>query len=174
MAEETDNPQLPQAETTNATEAAVPVNSVVSQIFAKPEGNLPKAVLLGIAACLLSSIAWAAVTFLTGYQIGFMAIGVGLLVGFAVRIGNGSTNSYRLLGAGLSLVGCILGNVLTIYLYISKEMDSPILDVVQAIPFSMLTDAMGKSFQVIDLLFYGLAIYEAWKFSVRAPEKAAA
>ena len=52
------------------------------------EENLPKAVLFGVLACIAGAVAWALISISTGYQMGYMAIGVGFLVGFAMRQGN--------------------------------------------------------------------------------------
>lgn len=51
--------------------------------------NLPKAILLAIIACLIGALVWCLVSISTGYQIGYMAIGVGFLVGIAMRQGRG-------------------------------------------------------------------------------------
>jgi hypothetical protein len=46
--------------------------------------------LAGLAAAIIGAIVWAVLTVMTNYhQIGWMAVGVGALVGFALRIGNG-------------------------------------------------------------------------------------
>jgi hypothetical protein len=39
----------------------------------------------GLVAALLSAIIWAVISVFTQYQIGYMAIGVGLIVGYAVK-----------------------------------------------------------------------------------------
>ncbi len=41
------------------------------------EENLPKAVLFGVLACIAGAVAWALISISTGYQMGYMAIGVG-------------------------------------------------------------------------------------------------
>ena len=59
----------------------------------------------GLAAAIIGAIVWAAVTVTAKYQIGFMAIGVGALVSFALRIANGG-KTFGILGAFLALFGC--------------------------------------------------------------------
>ena len=39
----------------------------------------------GLVAMLISAVLWAVITVATQFQIGFMAIGVGLLVGYSVQ-----------------------------------------------------------------------------------------
>ena len=69
------------------------------------------AALAGLAAAFVGAIAWAIVTVTTKYQLGIMAIAVGLLVGLALRLGNGG-KAFGILGACLALFGCVLGNFL--------------------------------------------------------------
>ena len=54
------------------------------------EQNLLLGAAAGMIAALAGAAVWAGVTVVTGYQIGFMAIGVGFLVGYAIRaVGRG-------------------------------------------------------------------------------------
>jgi hypothetical protein len=63
--------------------------------------NLSMALVGGLGAAILGSVVWAVITSLTNYQIGFMAIGVGFLVGYAVRrMGQGVDPSFGYVGAG--------------------------------------------------------------------------
>ena len=70
------------------------------------EENLPKAVLFGVLACIAGAVAWALISISTGYQMGYMAIGVGFLVGFAMRQGNGETAAF-LHRSGTRLSNCL-------------------------------------------------------------------
>src|ERR1043165_39906 len=49
----------------------------------RSEQSIPMAVLTGGVAALIGAIGWAIVTATTHFQIGFMAVGVGFLVGLA-------------------------------------------------------------------------------------------
>ena len=51
----------------------------------RAQQDLGFAVIGGFAAAVVGAIFWAAVTVATNYQIGYMAVVVGLLVGFSVR-----------------------------------------------------------------------------------------
>src|SRR5438270_13589107 len=80
----------------------------------RSEQNLPIGLLAGIFAALIGAIAWAIVTVTTEYQIGYMAIAVGFIVGYAVRLGKGLDKIFGISGAILALFGCILGNIFSI------------------------------------------------------------
>lgn len=135
----------------------------------KPEAvpSLSKAVLAGGLAALFGALAWATITVATKYQIGWMAIGVGCLVGFMVRrFGRGHTPAYGYLGAGISLLGCVLGNALSLVGFVCVNEAGSFFQNLELIDFAKLPAAMGSSFQAMDVLFYGFALYEGYKFSV--------
>jgi hypothetical protein len=58
-------------------------------------GSLLRAGLFGAGAALLGTIAWYAITKISGYQLGLVAIVVGLFVGRAVRKGGGGLGGWR-------------------------------------------------------------------------------
>jgi hypothetical protein len=62
---------------------------------------------------LLGAIVWAAVTYYTEYQIGWMAVGVGFLVGYGVsKLGKGFDRVFGVAGGLIALVSVTLGNFL--------------------------------------------------------------
>lgn len=135
--------------------------------------NLQIGILGGFVAALLGAAIWAVVTVLTGYQIGWMAVGVGLLVGFAVRLfGKGIDTSFGIAGAALSLVGCLLGNLLTVCVVLSRQESIPLLDVISRLNAEIIVGLMKATFSPMDLLFYGIAVYEGYKFAFyKIPEE---
>jgi hypothetical protein len=133
---------------------------------AEPKQNFALALSLGIVAALIGAIAWAVVTVTTGYQIGYMAIGVGFLVGFAMRLGRGRSRLFAYTGAILALLGCVLGNLLSIIGFYTKSQDIGIFSALTSIDYSKIPDVMTSTFDVMDLFFYAIAIYEGYRFSV--------
>jgi 1,4-dihydroxy-2-naphthoate octaprenyltransferase len=130
--------------------------------------NLPLALIAGIIAMFISAIAWAVVTVITNYQIGWMAIGVGFLVGLAVRLGNGTNNLYRYLGAGLALLGCILGNFFTFVGVFGNTLSISPIEALKLINYADVPSVMVDMASPIDFLFYAFAIFQAYKISVRS------
>jgi len=134
----------------------------------RSEQNLPAGAAAGLIAALVGAALWAVVTVGTGYQIGFMAIGVGILVGFAVRLaGKGMDKSFGLLGAAMALLGCVLGNVLTIAAFVSQEHSVPVLEVLGAMGVSGSVEGLFATSNFMDAIFYAIAVYEGYKFSFR-------
>lgn len=128
--------------------------------------GFPGIVIAGTVAAVVGAAVWAVITRLTGFQIGFMAIGIGVLVGVAVRVASDQDGmEMGLLGGGLSLFGVVLGNLMAACAFIAKNNGIPFMQVLT----DVLTDpgtigrVMRGWFSIIDLLFYGLAIYTGFK-----------
>lgn len=138
------------------------------------ETNLPLGIVAGSFAALVGAGIWALVTVLTGYQIGWMAIGVGVLVGWAVRrAGNGPDRSFGFLGASLALIGCALGNLLAACALLASQEGLPFMQILAALDSSLTRDLMAATFTPMDLVFYGIAVYEGYRFSIAPAPQAA-
>jgi hypothetical protein len=132
------------------------------------EQGLLGGVLAGLAAALAGAGLWAAITVVTGYQIGWMAVGVGFLVGIAVRlVGKGIDKTFGVAGALLALLGCLLGNVLTVVHFVAQAEELGYLETLTRLRLSAIPELLIATFSPIDLLFYGIAIYEGYKLSFR-------
>jgi hypothetical protein len=134
----------------------------------RSEQNLVMAVLAGGAAALLGALTWAVITATISYQIGWMAVGVGFLVGYAVRtFGKGIDRSYGAVGALWSLAGCAAGNLLAVITLVSQHQNIPVLDILGRLDAEVIANLMRATFSPMDLLFYGIAVYEGYRFSFR-------
>lgn len=126
------------------------------------DSNIIMGVVGGGGAMLVSAIIWGGITYLTGYQISWMAIGVGLFVGFAIRkLGKGKSLIYGISGAAFSLVGCLLGNFLFYNGVIAKEWETPFFEVLLALSLdpTAVLEIFTLAFDIRDLLFYAIAAY---------------
>jgi hypothetical protein len=134
----------------------------------RSEQSMPVGVLAGVIAAHIGAAIWAAVTVATGYQIGWMAVGVGILVGFAVRIGGkGIDKMFGLVGAALAFIGCLFGNLFAVCGMVAAQESMAFSEVVGSLNFPLAVQLMSATFSPLDLLFYGIAIYEGYKFSFR-------
>lgn len=134
----------------------------------KLEQNLVAGSLAGLAASLAGAALWAVITLSTNFQIGWMAVGVGFLVGYAIRIaGKGVDKVFGIVGAILALLGCLLGNFLTIVGYVAKEESLSFFETLSRLDYSLVPSLMLQTGSPIDLLFYGIAVYEGYRFSFR-------
>lgn len=132
------------------------------------EQNLAFAVLGGGVASFVGAAVWAAVTVATGHQIGFMAIGVGFLVGLAVRVtGKGVDSVFGVVGGAWSLLGCATGNLLAIAAIVAAAEGLTMADALGRLNPRLAWDLMRAFFSPMDLVFYGIAVYEGYKLSFR-------
>ena len=128
--------------------------------------NLAMGVLGGIGAAALGAWVWAMVAYYTDYQIGWMAIGVGFLVGYSVRqFGKGVDTSFGVIGAVFSLAGCLAGNLLTVCVFIAKEEGVEVTAVLSQLDFDTSVEMLVETFNPMDILFYSFALYYGYKSS---------
>ena len=116
------------------------------------EENLPKGVLYAVIACIVGAAAWGLISVSTGYQIGYMAIGIG----------------FGIIGATLALLSCVLGDFFSIIGYIAKDYDMSYTDVLFGADYAEIFSLMTENLASMTILFYGFAVYEGYKFSFRA------
>jgi hypothetical protein len=132
------------------------------------EQNLPLGILAGFGAAFLGALLWAAITVLTKFQIGYMAVAIGFAVGFSVRIfGKGIDLIFGIVGAILALLGCLAGNFFSQIGFAAHEYAVSYFEVLTWFGPSEIPKILIDSFNFMDILFYGLAIYEGFRFSFR-------
>ena len=134
----------------------------------RAEQSMPLAILAGVVAALIGAVLWGIVSDATNYQIGWMAVGVGFLVGYSVQfLGKGIDPPFRYVGAICALAGCVFGNYFAIVGVIAGQNHVGALTALGEIPLSAAVDLMSKTFQPMDLLFYAIAVYEGYRFSLK-------
>ena len=142
-------------------DSSVPsVQPAIGQLEDQP--NLFMGLIGGVLAMLVGAIAWGAITYFSGYQIGWIAIGIGFLVGVAIRFfGKGKTMIFGISGAVLALIGCLLGNLMFYTGIIAREEGTSFLNVFFLLllnPAAIL-EVFTIAFDFMDILFYALAAY---------------
>lgn len=134
----------------------------------RTDQNLIGGTTAGFVGAVVGAAAWAGVTIASGIQIGWMAVGIGFLVGYAVRtVGKGVDPIFGYVGAALSLLGCFAGNLMALIGIYAQWKGVPILDFAAQQDVASLTKMLVDSFSPIDLLFYGIAVYEGYRLSFR-------
>jgi hypothetical protein len=134
----------------------------------KAEQSIPVAIAAGAAAALIGAALWATITVITKYQIGFMALAAGALIGIAVRyFGKGIDRVFGVIGGVFALLGCMLGNFFGEVAFASIQYDIDFFEILMKIDLMTLVDVMVKTFSMMDVFFYGIAVYEGYQFSFR-------
>lgn len=124
--------------------------------------------LLGLVAGFIGAIIWVAIAVATGYNVGLIAVLIGAMVGFAIRkAGKGVETKFGIMGAIIAFLSVLMGNII-IYLSIAAvQFDLDLITLIGNLNFSNATELVIGSTSVIDFLFYGIAIWEGYKFSFR-------
>ena len=132
------------------------------------EQRLIPGLISGLIVGILGAILWGVITVATGFQIGYMAIAIGAGVGLTIRkFGNGIDSIFGFWGAGISLFSVLLGNFLSIIGFIANAEGLGYMETLFRFDYSYLPAVMGETFSIIDLVFYGIAVFEGYKFSFR-------
>ena len=147
-------------------------DAVAYKVQAPSVASLVPAVVGGVLAAIAGGAAWAALVIISGYEIGFAAIGIGFLSGFGVVLFSrgGAGTLFQVIAALTSVIGVVVGKYSYYWYYLKQAvveeygMDVAAnvrlisLDVSQA--FMMDASSFLGGF---DLLWVGLAVVTAWK-----------
>lgn len=130
--------------------------------------NFFYAFLGGLLVAAIAALGWAFATAITGFQAVYMALGVGLLVGIAVRFfGAGINRVFGVLAALLALAGSLLGYYLSQTSLLGKVYLASILKVPEYLHLDLMIGSIRDTFVPLDLLFYGLAALLAYLLAIR-------
>ena len=130
--------------------------------------DLSYSIIGGFFVSMICAVIWAAITVSMEYQIAYMAIGVGLVVGLAVRyLGAGIDPIFGFIGALYALLGCLLGNLFSQIGFFAEAQGMDYFSVMMLLNAESIIDIYLDTFGPMDLIFYGIAIFEGYKFAFR-------
>jgi hypothetical protein len=134
----------------------------------REEQNLASGIIAGIGVGAVGAVIWAVITVATEYQIGYMAIGIGFIVGHAVRMGGkGVDMIFGISGAVIAILSCFLGNFLSTIGFLANYNEIGYLDAFLSFDYSLFIPIMKETFGFMDVLFYGFAAFEGYKLAFR-------
>ncbi len=134
----------------------------------KAEQSVLRGLAGGVAAGAIAAVVWALLTRITGYEMGWIAVGVGFFVGVAVRtLGRGVDLRFNVLGALLALLAVAGGKVLAMCMFVAQVRGLSGFEIFSQLPCSSMVTLLRDDFQLIDGLFYGLAIWAGWEYATR-------
>lgn len=131
--------------------------------------------MLGLGAAIISGAIWAILVKATDRQFGLVAIGIGIFVSRAVMRGAGGRRgpSIQTLSILLSLLGVVIGKGLIASWARWDETRTALGIKDHETIFRAVTFCFGALlyFSPLDLLWYGLAVWEAWRYprAIRIP-----
>lgn len=137
------------------------------------EENMPKAILYGLAAAVVGSVLWAAVSTSTGLRIGLIVFGMAYAVGYAVRKGGkGIRPVFGIVGAFITFIGCVLGECFSLTAIVAKQANADFFEVLSVIFKSGdMFPLILANFSPVSYLVYLFAIFQAYKLSFRVQIK---
>jgi hypothetical protein len=137
------------------------------------EQDLALGILGGLIGGGIGAVLWAVITYITEYQIGWMAIGVGFLVGYGSRLlGKGIDRVFGYVGGGIALLSVVMGNFFASLGFLAKALEVGYFEMLFTFNYAMTFELLATTFSVMDILFYAIAVYQGYKFSFRKVTKA--
>ncbi|HTC30187.1 MAG TPA: hypothetical protein VK702_05625 [Candidatus Acidoferrum sp.] len=133
--------------------------------------NLVLGIAAGLVAALIAAIVWGLISSTTRFQIGYMAIGVGFVVAFAMRIaGRGHDKRFAIASGLISLLGCVLGNYFTVCFSIAAKEHADVLAVTTGL-LPRFVDVITATFDLMDLVFYAIGAYFGFRYAITPPRR---
>jgi hypothetical protein len=125
-----------------------------------------RAIVLGILSGLAGAAVWVAFGAATKHEIGFVAVGVGILVGWSMARVRAAWSGLPFVAAAIALVAVLLGDVvLDVYLQADYEQ----IGFGEALGTTLTTPSLARElfsayFSPIDALFWVIATTSAYRF----------
>jgi hypothetical protein len=146
------------------------------QVLEKP-ASPSGAIVGGLAGAFLGAVVWWGLIRVTNYELGLVAVGVGVLAGLGVVRGGGRSPTNQIIGAACGMFGILLGRALFYYFgfdeavaaelakqqKISLDMARDVVKLAHEKGELSLSFFMKESFEVIQLVFYGIGMYEGYR-----------
>ncbi len=124
----------------------------------RPQASLRRAWMAGLVAAALGAAVWTVVWVLAVDRYVWLAIGVGALVGFAVRrLGAGRSAGYGLVAGACAVLALAVGNVLALAGLVADYQDGSMLDVLGRWGVDGALNALAADFDATDAASYVLA-----------------
>ena len=137
-----------------------------------PAGRFGKALLFGIGAAIVGAVVWGAILYFTHYQVGYVALLVGYMVGKSIKKGSGGRGGagYQIMAVLLTYLVAAAANFPTFFEDFSRRGTQPMPAIILMSAFAALIAPVYVGAKSPILLFIlGIALWEAWKFTKFVP-----
>ena len=168
-------------EASSPAEIAPPTSAYIPEVPESGQLEIPLTVLGGGLAALVGGSLWGLIVILTGHVIGYMALGIGLLSGYAVVLfARGKKGlPYQVIAVLSSVLGIAIGKY-AIFFHFSKKAVASRYGEAVAANLSLFSDKVlqiffwniGSMLSPYDILWVFLAVITAWRIpKVRAAKR---
>lgn len=164
---------------TPAAATAVPAGPRFEPVLGS-DASILGGIVGAIVGAVVATVLWFGVVALTQWQIGIVAIVVGLIVGKATVFGAGGRGSIPLVVASgvMTLVALVVSEYLIIYHFVSREFGSDVISVLQPIDFVVGVAIESVQADPLTLVFWGIALFQSvaipWSAMRPSPQPAGA
>jgi tetratricopeptide (TPR) repeat protein len=129
--------------------------------------NVLGALGLGFGAAIISALVWYLFVILTHYQLGFIAVGVGFLIGLAVILGSGGKRGIilQLISAAITLLTMGVSEYLIVrHFAVQALAEEGYTNIPLILPVELALSVIveGIKSNPLTLLFWGIAVWEAF------------
>ena len=141
--------------------------SIERELQAETENpNVMVAVLAGLAAAVVGTLVWYGVVIITDYQLGFIAVGVGWLIGMGVAFGAGRKRGPALQGisVAITLAALVVSQYLIVRQFAVELLaEEGITGLPLLLPLDLMIDLVVTSIgeNLITLVFWAIALWAA-------------
>ncbi len=141
----------------------------------EPSDSLVRAIAAGLIAAVVGGVAWGLIVKISDYEVGFVAWGIGFLVGTAVVLATRGARGRHLqiVAVLLALVGILIGKYLSFALITQEDAESfgASIGLFSGDMVELFRENLDAVFSLFDLLWVGLAVASAWRIpQVEEPE----
>ena len=144
-------------------------------VYVAPEpvtaSALPGALMGGAIAAIVGGAAWGLITAITGWEIGYVAWGIGLLAGFGVVMGSGGRRGtpLQLVAVASAVLGILIGKYFTFFQalkeWVAEEQGAEVaaeLTMISVSGFQFFLGNIGVMLSGFDAIWVLLAVGTAW------------
>jgi hypothetical protein len=135
------------------------------------------AIVGGLVGSMIGAVLWWGLIRVSGYELGLVAIGVGILSGLGVVRGGGRSSTNQIIGAVCGLAGILIGRVLFYYFgfdemqaeglarehHATIEMARMRIHLAHETGELTLGTYMKNTMQAMDIVFFGIGMFEGWR-----------
>jgi hypothetical protein len=129
--------------------------------------QIVRAVLAGGGAALAGASLWMMLVVALHLRLGFLAIGIGVFVGAAVRqAARGRSEIFGVIAMFAAVFGCVLGDIAAGVLIRSDLAQVPVTLILKHAGFRYYREVFGSMITVRDVVFYCLALFASYKYAI--------
>jgi hypothetical protein len=132
--------------------------------------NLKGAICLGLIAGITAGAIWSAIQIFTGYQVGYVALGAGYLIGYAVVWGSGKKRgtSLQSISAVITLLSVAGASYFSLLHSVNKYLTDELAKEGKSLPSFVWVspfqpEVLSEMISPMTLLIWGIGIYIAFR-----------